>query len=131
MTNGDLKHDHWGLIYSGGFFIGISQDMLIRTSTSNQKSIGDVMRTLFKKYGGTNDGYSLKELQELMSEASGKDQTNFFKNYVYGLKKIPLDHYLKMGGFDAVEENGKLFISIKKESNTVEKEISDGLFGIK
>ena len=131
LTDGDIKHDHWGLIYSGGFFIGISQDMIIRTSTSNQKSIDDVMRTLFKKYGGTNDGYSLKELQELMSETSGKDQTNFFKDYVYGLKKIPLDHYLKMGGFDAVEENGKLFISIKKESNAVEKQISDGLFGIK
>lgn len=131
MTDGDIKHDHWGLIYSGGFFIGISQDMLIRTSTSNQKSIDDVMRTLFKKYGGTNDGYSLKELQELMSEASGKDQTNFFKNHVYGVKKIPLDHYLKMGGFEAVEENGKLLISVKKDSKAVEKEISNGLFGIK
>ena len=130
LTDGDIKHDHWGLIYSGGFFIGISQDMLIRSSTSNQKSIDDVMRTLFKKYGGTNDGYSLKELQKLMSEASGKDQSNFIETYVKGVTKIPLAHYLKMGGFDAAEENGKILISVKDEANAVEKQISDGLFGI-
>jgi predicted metalloprotease with PDZ domain len=131
MVDGALKHDHWGLIYSGGFFIGISQDMIIRSSTVNKNSIDDVMRTLFKKYGGTNDGYTLSELKELMSETSGKDQTTFFKTYVQGVTKIPLDHYLKMGGFHAIEENGKLSVSLKKDADTTEKQISDGLFGIK
>lgn len=131
MIDGTLKHDHWGLIYSGGFFIGISQDMIIRSSTSNQSSIDDVMRMLFKKYGGTNEGYTLSELQELMSDASGKNQSTFFKTYVQGVTKIPLDHYLKMGGFNAVEENGKLLISLKNTTDSTEKQISDGLFGIK
>ena len=131
MIDGSLKHDHWGLIYSGGFFIGISQDMLIRSSSANQRSIDDVMRILFKKYGGTNEGYTLSELQKLMSEASGKDQTIFFKTYVQGVTKIPLDHFLKMGGFDAVDENGKLLVSLKKDANSTEIQISDGLFGIK
>ena len=131
MIDGTLKHDHWGLIYSGGLFIGISQDMIIRSSTSNQSSIDDVMRMLFKKYGGTNEGYTLSELQELMSDASGKNQSTFFKTYVQGVTKIPLDHYLKMGGFNAVEENGKLLISLKNTTDSTEKQISDGLFGIK
>ncbi|MDN3641383.1 hypothetical protein QWY87_01630 [Lutimonas halocynthiae] len=131
MIDGALKHDHWGLIYSGGFFIGISQDMLIRSSTANQSSIDDVMRILFKKYGGTNEGYTLSELQKLMSEASGKDQTAFFNTYIQGVAKIPLDHYLNMGGFDAIEENGKLLVSLKKDAIPTEKQISDGLFGIK
>ncbi len=131
MTDGDQKHDHWGLIYSGGFFVGISQDMLIRSSTSNQKSIDDIMRTLFKKYGGTNDGYNLTELQKLMSEASGKDQSAFFKNYVQGVERIPLDHYLNMGGFIAKEENGRILISFKEEANSSERQITNGLFGIK
>ena len=131
MTDGDQKHDHWGLIYSGGFFVGISQDMIIRSSTSNQKSVDDVMRSLFKKYGGSNDGYSLTELQELLSEASGKDQTDFFKEYIVGVKKVPLDFYLRLGGFNAQEKNEKLSISVKEDATFKEKQITNGLFGIK
>lgn len=130
MTDGDQKHDHWGLIYSGGFFVGISQDMIIRSSTSNEKSIDDVMRALFKKYGGTNNGYSLEEVQKLISEASGKDQTDFFKQYVSGVQQIPLASYLQLGGFEAIEENNSIKITVKEQAPEVEKKIAKGLFGI-
>ncbi|MGI9531407.1 hypothetical protein, partial [Lutimonas sp.] len=130
MTDGDQKHDHWGLIYSGGFFVGISQDMIIRASTANEKSLDDVMRTLFKKYGGTNNGYSLEEIEKLISEASGKDQTDFFKQYVSGVQQIPLAGYLQLAGFDAIEENNSIKISIKEQAPELEKKMADGLFGI-
>jgi predicted metalloprotease with PDZ domain len=131
VTQGEEKHDHWGLIYSGGFFIGIAQDMIIRSSTDNKKSIDDVMRTLFKKYGGTANGYNLEELQYLMSEASGSDQTEFFNRYIKGVERIPLGDYLKLGGFSAIEENGKISIVIKENRNAKEKQMNEGLFGVK
>ena len=131
VTQGEEKHDHWGLIYSGGFFIGIAQDMIIRSSTDNKKSIDDVMRTLFKKYGGTANGYNLEELQYLMSEASGSDQTEFFNRYIKGVERIPLGDYLNLGGFSAIEENGKISIVIKENRNTMEKQMNEGLFGVK
>ena len=131
MTQGEEKHDHWGLIYCGGFFTGIAQDMIIRSSTDNEKSIDDVMRTLFKKYGGTDKGYSLEELQFFMSEASGSDQIEFFETYIKGVKRIPLADYLNLGGFIATEENGEISIVIKEDRNAKEKLMNEGLFGVK
>lgn len=130
MTQGDEKHDHWGLIYSGGFFVAISQDMIIRSETENAKSIDDVMRILFKKYGGTNGGYTLSEIQSLMSELSGLDQSDFFKTYIEGTQRIPLGHYLNLGGFNAEEESGKINISLKKTPDEKTRKITDGFFGI-
>jgi len=130
LIQGDQKHDHWGLIYCGGFFAGISQDMIIRSSTKNQKSMDDVMRTLFQKYGGTNRQYTLSELMQLMSDSSGKDQTAFFNTYVSGSKRIALDHYLNMGGFSAEEVDGNISISTKTDPNQLEEEIINGFFGM-
>ena len=130
LTQGDQKHDHWGLIYSGGFFAGIAQDMIIRSSTNNKKSIDDVMRILFKKYGGSNTQYTLTELKTLMSEASGKDQTSFFNSFVEGSNRIPLEKYLRMGGFEAQETEGNISISIKTNPSAREIEINNGFFGV-
>ncbi|WKK66054.1 hypothetical protein [Lutimonas zeaxanthinifaciens] len=130
LTQGDLKHDHWGLIYSGGMFAGIAQDMIIRSSTSNKNSLDNIMRHLYKKYGGTNEGYDLDELESLLSEASETDQAEFFKDHILGTKRIPLYKYLNMGGFDAEETDGSLLVQLKKEQNGPEKELSDGFFGV-
>ena len=61
MTNGEEKHDHWGLIYGGGMFVGIAQDMIIRKATNNQKSLDYLMRDLFKKYGDSKKEYDLRK----------------------------------------------------------------------
>jgi len=130
MTSGAEKHDHWGLIYSGGFFVGISQDMIIRKATNNEKSIDDLMRYLFTKYGGTNDSYSLNDLQKYMSELSGIDQTEFFKTYVTGVNRIPIDNYLSMAGLNAKIEDGQLIINQKDNANSLQLGMVNGLFGI-
>jgi predicted metalloprotease with PDZ domain len=129
MTQGDQKHDHWGLIYSGGFFAAISQDMIIRSATDNNKSIDDVMRILFVKYGGTDHTYTLTELEKLFSEASGEDQSEFFKSFIKGNSRIPLANYLNMAGFTAAEEEGQLGVSVKEELSPVEEKIVEGFFG--
>lgn len=130
LTQGEQKHDHWGVIYGGGLFAGISQDMIIRTSTNNEKSIDDVMRQLFKKYGGTDHTYTLEDLERLMSAASEKDQAVFFDKYIKGLQRIPMDHYLNLGGFKAEESNGTISIFTKEDRSFIEQQINNGLFGI-
>lgn len=131
MTQGDQKHAHWGLIYGGGFFAGIAQDMILRTSTSNQQSLDVVMKHLFQKYGGTNKNYTLDELQKILSETGGQHQSEFFKKYISGTEILPLADYLNMGGFSAKEENGSISIEIKENRTDMEKQINDGFFGIK
>lgn len=129
MTNGEEKHDHWGLIYSGGLFVGISQDILIRKATNNEKSIDDLMRLLFDKYGGKNENYSLNELQRTMSELCSINQDDFFNTYITGTKKIPFDRYLKMAGLNAEISNKHLVISKRKNITLEDQNIINGLLG--
>ena len=130
MTSGDEKHDHWGLIYSGGLFAGIAQDMIIRTATKNEKSLDDVMKTFYQKYGGTNSGYTLEEIQSVLSDMSGLNQSAFFNSYIVGQQRIPLGKYLNMGGFNAIEGNGKINISLEAQPDSNTLQISEGLFGL-
>ncbi len=129
MANGEEKHDHWGLVYGGGMLVGIAQDMIIRNATNNEKSMDDLMRNLYAQYGNTNDYYSLEELQNMMSELSGMDQTGFFNSYVLGSNKIPIEDYLSRAGLNSHIENGNLIISKEKEQTKEQENIMKGLFG--
>lgn len=129
MTNGASKHDHWGLIYGGGMFVGMSQDIIIRNATNNKKSIDDLMRTLFRKYKGTNEGYTLDELQATMSDLSGINQKKYFDTYIIGTTVLPLADYLKDAGFNAKTENGNLSITIPPNTKPKQRAIIQGIFG--
>jgi predicted metalloprotease with PDZ domain len=130
MANGKEKHDHWGLIYSGGLFIGISQDIIIRRATNNEKSIDDLMILLFEKYGGTNQNYSINELQETLTQLSGNNQSNFFDTYIYGTKQIPVDKYLNMVGLKAKISNKNLVISKRKNVTLEQRDMINAILGI-
>ena len=121
MTNGAEKHNHWGIIYGGGLFVGIAQDMIIRSETKNTKSLDDLMRGLFQKYKGTNEGYSLEEILSSLSLLSGADQTGFFDKYILGTDRIPIDVYLSMAGLNAKIEHEKLIIKQPEQVSNIEK----------
>ena len=129
MADGEKKHGHWGLVYAGGMLVGIAQDMIIRDATDNEKSIDDLMRYLFTKYGGTNNTYTLKELQNTIAELSGANQTDFFNSYIIGTNKIPIDKYLVLAGLNTTVESGNLKISKEQELTTKQINILKGLFG--
>lgn len=129
MTVGEKKHNHWGLIYGGGMLVGIAQDIIIRNATDNEKNVDDLMRSLYQKYGGSNDSYTLEELEIMLSELSGKEQTAFFDSYILGTDKIPIEDYLIMAGFDAQIENGKLTISQNQEQTQKQQTMIRGIFG--
>lgn len=129
MTDGEAKHDHWGIIYGGGLFVSICQDIIIRKATDNQKSIDDLMRALYQKYGGTSESYDSDELRELMTELSGLDQSDFFENYIIGAKEIPIADYFNMLGLEAKTEDKKLIISVPEELTDMQQSFIDGLFG--
>lgn len=129
LTKGEEKHDHWGLIYGGGMFVGIAQDLMIRKATNNQKSLDDLMKILFKKYGGSDKNYDLREIQQKMSELNGADQTEFFNLYIFGTKQIPVAHFFKFAGLDAKIENENLILSKKEVTTVLQKNILRFFFG--
>ncbi|AVI50719.1 hypothetical protein C5O00_05845 [Pukyongia salina] len=129
MTDGALKHDHWGLIYSGGMFVAIAQDILIRLATNNNSNIDDLLRSLFFKYNGDTNGYSLEDLFSEMSGLNEVDQIEFYNTYIIGHEIIPIDKYLSMVGFDSKVENGTLFISKKDNVSPEQQAIIKGILG--
>lgn len=129
MTQGEEKHDHWGLVYSGGLFAGISQDIIIRKATNNERSLDDLMKGLFSDLGGTNESYSLEDLQNNLEHLSGTEQAAFFETYIVGSRKIPLDKSLKNSGLHAKIEDDNLNVSRRKEESAEEDKMIRGLLG--
>ncbi|MCK5438352.1 MAG: hypothetical protein KAI97_00330, partial [Gemmatimonadetes bacterium] len=85
------KDAHWGLIYGGGTFVAICHDIEIRRQTDNAASLDDLMRTMFDRYGGSTETYTAADVEALVSELSGVDQTDFYARHIYGVEPIPID----------------------------------------
>lgn len=129
MTQGNEKHRHWGLIYSGGMFAGMSQDLIVRSSTSNEKSLDDLMRTLFINYGGSNRSYTLEDLKDGLTQLSGADQSHFFDSYIIGHERIPLEECLRLSGLDVEMSETKLRVGRSQEETPLEREMVAGILG--
>lgn len=129
LTAGGEKHDHWGIIYGGGMFAGIAQDLMIRKSSGNRKSLDDLMRALYKRYGGTDDEYTLDEIRRRLSDLNGSDQSEFFKRYVAGNSAIPINEFLPFAGLDATIEDGNLKVIRSEKRDPAKERILAGLLG--
>lgn len=105
ITRGDLKHEHWGLIYCGGLMVAIAQDLQIRAATGNEKSLDDLMRFMFNEYG--HEPYEVADIERVMTDLNGSSQQAFFERYVYGTERVPVGEFLKLAGIETVEADGQ------------------------
>ena len=76
MTNGELKHDHWGLVYSGGMLVAIAQDLQIRAASGNERSLDDLMRFMFDEY--SDSAYELADIERALGDLNNASQQEFF-----------------------------------------------------
>ncbi len=127
MTDGELKHDHWGLVYSGGLLVAIAQDLQIRTATGNERSVDDLMRRLFNEHN--DKPYGLEAIERGLSELNGVSQAEFFQRYIRGSEEIPIDDFLVLAGIDAVEQDGRTMFTIREDSTPEQDAIRRGMFG--
>ncbi len=123
------KDKHWGLIYGGGLFVGICQDIAIRQKTANQKSLDNLMKNFFKEYGGTNKTYTTADVQKSLNALGEKDQADFFKQYVFGVERVPIEKCLSSAGLNVRIENGELRISKKASPDKLEEATLKGILG--
>ena len=127
MTDGELKHEHWGLIYSGGMFVAIAQDMQIRSATGNRESLDDLMRFMFGEFG--SNGYDIDDIEHELSRLNGLAQGDFFARYIYGAERIPLAQFLSLANIETKQEGGQTVFEIRAEADTEQGEIQLGMFG--
>ena len=81
--------------YTKGSLIGLALDLSIRAKTGGKKSLDDVMRALWQRYGrdfynGGGRGVTPAEVEALFDEISGGRFKPFFDKYIRGTEDVPL-----------------------------------------
>lgn len=126
LTRGDLKHDHWGLIYSGGMLVAIAQDMQIRAATGNERSLDDLMRLMFNEYGSNT--YDVGDIERALSDLNNASQEDFFDRYVYGTEKMDIARFLALADIETAEQDGRTVFRPRKDPDPDKARIQRGLF---
>ena len=103
--------------YTKGSLVALALDLTIRLGTGNGKSLDDVMRALWHRYGrdfykGKDSGISDTQAEAIIEEISGLDLQDFFRKYIYGTAEIPL---------------GDLFASFGVSMNDANIDVKPGL----
>ncbi len=117
-------------IYDEGCLTALMTDLLIRRHTGNNKSLDDVLQSLYIDFAKRHHGYSEEDYKRVVENTAGKPLQDLFSNYIYGTLdyKPLLDDLLEtvgcglvispaknlnesLFGFKAVIENGLTKIS--------------------
>jgi predicted metalloprotease with PDZ domain len=111
--------------YSKGSAVAAALDMIIRTKTNGKKSLDDVMQVLYQTYFlGYDRGFTDAEFQQAVSQITGVEMKDFFKNYVYNTQRIPFDSIAADFGLmleDNFADDEKVYLGINLQSgkNTI------------
>jgi predicted metalloprotease with PDZ domain len=95
--------------YTKGSLIGLALDLSIRAKTGGKKSLDDVMRALWQRYGrdfynGGGRGVTPAEVEALFDEISGARFKPFFDKYIRGTEDLPLAKMLAPFGVKYSDE---------------------------
>lgn len=80
--------------YAKGMLVALALDMTLRAKTDGQKSLDDLMRLLWQRYGKTGIGVPERGIQALAEEISGTSLQEFFSLALYSTAPLPLDALL-------------------------------------
>jgi predicted metalloprotease with PDZ domain len=95
--------------YTKGSLIALAFDLTIRAKTGGDKSLDDVMRALWKRYGrdfypSVGRGVTEAEVEALFEEVSGVKLKQLFDRYVRGTEDLPLAKLYAPFGVKLVDE---------------------------
>ncbi len=84
--------------YLKGSLVGLALDLEIRSRTGGRRSLDDVQRLLFERYGQYDRGFPEPAYQAAAEEVAGGSLAQFFGRYINGLDPLPLDTLLATAG---------------------------------
>lgn len=89
--------------YTKGSLVALGLDIVIRQASAGAKSLDDVMRLLWQRYGrdfyrGSGVGVPEDAMPALVQEATGVDASDFIARYAYGCEDVPLAALLSSQG---------------------------------
>ena len=109
---GEDKSANRELVYDGGSLIAAALDLLVRKRTQNRCSLDDVMQQMYQEFGLTGITYTMDDVIKIVSQIAGEDFKPFFRKYVTGTERLPLEEYLKDAGMDVEIEFGERLPSL-------------------
>lgn len=106
--------------YLKGSLFGLLLDLIIRKNTQNKRSLDDVMRLMWAKFGQEEIGYTSLQLKEIIEGVAQTDLTDFFNRYLYSTEELPFNEYFEPFGLELkpiIDKNAPpyLGINIKNE----------------
>ena len=103
----ELKFKHYFLVYCGGLMAGMVLDYDVRATTSNTKSLDDLMRVMYLKYDRTDNRYTTGDIADELKALTGKDYSDFFRRYVQGREIIPVGQFFSLGDLYLINTSGE------------------------
>ncbi len=88
--------------YTKGALVALALDLIIRRATADARSLDDVMRLLWQRYGRPGIGVPEDGVERAAGEIAGVDLGDFFKRTVHGTDDPPLADVLADVGVDFV-----------------------------
>ncbi|NES72922.1 MAG: M61 family metallopeptidase, partial [Okeania sp. SIO2D1] len=88
--------------YLKGELVSLLLDLLIRDRWKNQRSLDDVLRQMWSRFGQQEVGFTEEQLREIIAEIADRDLSEFFSLYVDGTEELPFDDYLEPFGLEVV-----------------------------
>lgn len=94
--------------YNKGEVLGMLLDLEIRSRTRGQKSLDDVLRSLYHNFYeasaatsyGPGRGYEERDILDAVNTVAGSDFTGFFDKYVRGTEPLPYGETLALAGLE-------------------------------
>ncbi len=80
-------------IYVNGAMAALILDLDIRQKTNGAKSLDDVMRILWERFGKTGKGYTAQHYRDIAEEVYGDSLETYFRELING--KVPHEFYLQ------------------------------------
>lgn len=109
--------------YTKGSLVALGLDLSIRTQTRGRRSLDDVMRGLWERYGrdfyeggALGQGVPEEGILALMEELSGADLKRFFERFIRGTEDVPLAELLPAFGVgyeDALPKDAKPWLGAR------------------
>jgi predicted metalloprotease with PDZ domain len=84
--------------YGKGSLVALCADLLIRGRTRGRRSLDDVMRALWRRYGRTGMGVPEDGVERLAEEVSGVRLGTFFDRALRSTAELPLESLLETVG---------------------------------
>ncbi len=109
--------------YTKGSLIALALDLVIRAESNGKKSLDDVMRTLWQRYGrdfyspgrSSGRGVTESEVEEIFDSVSDLKLKSFFERYIRGTTDLPLAKLLAPFGitFEDTRKDAKPSLGVR------------------